>query len=222
MTEHTSQRRGFIKGIAAGVAGLFFALRGTEPVQARGINTFPVLQVRIGTPDVNKGKSLSDEEWTRLRFLRGVIFGRSLTPHEWDEYGPLQDIYYSSDLSFNDEQQERWDHFTRILEGGNQTPGEETEYEALELKSGRLDMESELNYLYHRVKALRSVKLRPGEFAFVVVPYCASSEIYYDNWTYFRLPDGSYPVLSEPTAELEVLMGEYASTHGKDYIPPKY
>jgi len=34
MTEQPSHRRGFIKGIVAGIAGAFFALRGAEPVEA--------------------------------------------------------------------------------------------------------------------------------------------------------------------------------------------
>ena len=34
MNDHPSHRRGFIKGIVAGIAGAFFALRGAEPVQA--------------------------------------------------------------------------------------------------------------------------------------------------------------------------------------------
>ena len=34
MSEQPSHRRGFIKGIVAGIAGAFFAVRGAEPVQA--------------------------------------------------------------------------------------------------------------------------------------------------------------------------------------------
>jgi len=39
MTEQPSHRRGFIKGIVAGVAGAFFALRGAEPVEAAVVRT---------------------------------------------------------------------------------------------------------------------------------------------------------------------------------------
>ena len=39
MTEQPSHRRGFIKGIVAGIAGAFFALRGAEPVQAAAVRT---------------------------------------------------------------------------------------------------------------------------------------------------------------------------------------
>ena len=47
MTEQPSHRRGFIKGIVAGIAGAFFALRGAEPVQAAAVRTPRKLRYRI-------------------------------------------------------------------------------------------------------------------------------------------------------------------------------
>jgi hypothetical protein len=52
MVEQTSGRRGFVKGIVAGLAGAFFVLRGAEPVEAAGQSTMTVLRARTRFPDM--------------------------------------------------------------------------------------------------------------------------------------------------------------------------
>ena len=48
----TPNRRGFIKGIVAGLAGAFFALRGAEPAEAAATSSSPITQVSIATPEL--------------------------------------------------------------------------------------------------------------------------------------------------------------------------
>ena len=71
MTEQPSHRRGFIKGIVAGVVGAFFALRGTEPVEAATISSLTVLRARTRFPNP---LSQDQEEQTRQlqRFYRSL------------------------------------------------------------------------------------------------------------------------------------------------------
>jgi hypothetical protein len=71
MTEQPSHRRGFIKGIVAGIAGAFFALRGAAPVEAAAISTLTVLRARTRYPN-----PVSEDNEERIRQWR--TFYRSL------------------------------------------------------------------------------------------------------------------------------------------------
>ena len=71
MTEQPSHRRGFIKGIVAGIAGAFFAPRGAAPVEAAAISTLTVWRARTRFPS-----PLSEDEGERTQQVK--MFLRSL------------------------------------------------------------------------------------------------------------------------------------------------
>ena len=71
MTEQPSHRRGFIKGIVAGIVGAFLALRGAEPVEAAANSTLTVLRARTRFPN-----PVSEDDGERIR--QWQTFYRSL------------------------------------------------------------------------------------------------------------------------------------------------
>jgi hypothetical protein len=216
MPEESSDRRGFVKGIVAGLAGAFFAFRGAEPVQARATVGFSTLVVRISTPYLFEGKAFTSSESARYRHLRGLVFGRPHTEAERVEFYEIGEIPYEER---SEAQNARLEELFLILDGGTATEAEQLELEALQDKAMRLYDEGNLNFLLHRVKGLRSVSLRPGEFAIVVIPYNSSGYVEYETFTYVRLPNGSYPGFVGPFEELQEAQSNYYSAWGQVYRP---
>jgi hypothetical protein len=216
MVNRPSDRRGFVKGIVAGLAGAFFALRGAEPVQARATSSLATLVVRIATPYLYEGKEFSRSESARYSYLRGLVFGRPHTEEERAEFYAIGDIPYEERT---EAQNARLDELFLILDGGIASESEQLELEVLHDKGMRLSDEGHLNFLLHRVKALRLISLRSGEFAIVVIPYNTNGYVDYETVTYVRLPNGSYPGLVGPLEELQEAQANYQSAWGQIYRP---
>lgn len=88
----TPNRRGFIKGIVAGLAGAFFALRGAEPAEAAATSSSPITQVSIATPELIF--EISPTDYARINELQSLQNSRELTDEESAE---LSALYAESD-----------------------------------------------------------------------------------------------------------------------------
>jgi hypothetical protein len=215
-----NHRRGFIKGMAAGVVGAFFALRGAQPAQARAMNAYPMLEVRIRTPELYE--EMSDADWERLIELERIVNGRPFTESEYEEWWILDEKWYEDFGSMTEPELIRRDELIRIRDGGNQTEEEQAEFDSLVLEETRLGAKSDLNVLHHYWRALRSVSVRSGQVVFVAVPYRYLSEKSYQTYTYFRLPDGTLPDLVHAEGEYLQALNDYQATFDEQYVAPRY
>jgi len=68
MSDQNSDRRGFIKGTAAGLAGAFLALRGAPPAEAAAMS-FPLQEIRMPLPLIEVNPTLSPDDLWRWRYL---------------------------------------------------------------------------------------------------------------------------------------------------------
>lgn len=75
MTEQPSNRRGFIKGIVAGIAGAFFALRGAAPAEAASGDAIRYYTVKVDSDPLYWDE---EEEWVIVgRAVRRIKIGKS-------------------------------------------------------------------------------------------------------------------------------------------------
>ena len=174
----TPNRRGFIKGIVAGLAGAFFALRGVEPVNAAAVRSFPITTVSLNTPEIVEKLSEADKD--RLDYLMGVAEG-----------------------------------------GEGISEEEQNELSILEWESLRLGTRTQANEHYQAIKAYRTVRLRAGEFAYVVFPLRFNGIVSQNGNLYARYKDGTYPVLIGLEEVYAILVERLESMWYETYTPPR-